>query len=372
MEKSHAVGDRIDRLDALGKLFQREFTPSVKELVVEGRSSHPLVVDVDPSSSCNMACPHCVDRRSRHGTQLSIDCLTRLAAEMSHMGVGAVVVVGGGEPLTHPDIDTFLAALGGHDLRAGLVTNGLELGSHIAAAAKHCSWVRVSLDAATPGTFSAVHGVAAAGFSLVTDAIKSLAATGTTVGMSFVVMKKNWREISRAYELALELGCSYIEFKPLVSPYSKRIIPLNSGDKRRAAAVVARLGNGETGIEVVLPESMKVALNGCVPQVKQYNECHACEVRTVITPSGVFPCSYHRGDSAFRLGDINKRSLADIWAGRSARQAPYPPRDCDFYCARHHINNVIDILLANKVTSEDIAAYLAETGEDVSEDSYFI
>lgn len=372
MRKNAPFRKSIDRLDALGKLMRKEFASDVAELATFGRSSHPLVVDVDPTSSCNMSCPHCVDKGVRDGARFSSKRLIRLAGEMSRMRIGAAVVVGGGEPLTHPRIDSFLTALRAKNIRVGLVTNGLELASHLKAVSECCSWVRVSLDASNPDTFAGVHGVAKDGFWKVTGAIKALASIGTAVGISFVVMNKNWDEVYSAYELALRLGCAYIEFKPLVSPCTKRIVPLSASRKQGVAATLARITDENSGIEVLQPESLRVSLNGCVPQMKTYANCYACEVRTVITPAGVFPCSYHRGNGSFLLGDIKKQSLAEIWALRKDRRAPVPPHDCDFYCARHEINKAVDYLSANKTTNQAVGAHPAEAGETTIEDSYFI
>ncbi len=50
----------IDRLDLAGKLYQPGVYPAVARVAGGNRSESPLVVDLDPTTFCDLACPECI------------------------------------------------------------------------------------------------------------------------------------------------------------------------------------------------------------------------------------------------------------------------------------------------------------------------
>jgi radical SAM protein with 4Fe4S-binding SPASM domain len=72
--------------------------------------------------------------------------------------------------------------------------------------------VDVSIDAATPDTYSNTRGGV---FDKVIDGIKLLVEQKIKVNLSFVVQEKNYTEVMPAYELAVNLGCHSINFHKL-------------------------------------------------------------------------------------------------------------------------------------------------------------
>lgn len=72
------------------------------------------------------------------------------------MDVRAVVLIGGGEPLMHPATAAVAERLSRASVAVGLVTNGTLLDRHLDVLRGSLSWLRVSLDAATPETYGAV------------------------------------------------------------------------------------------------------------------------------------------------------------------------------------------------------------------------
>ena len=72
--------------------------------------------------------------------------------------------------------------------------------------------VDVSIDAATPETYFKTRGGV---FDKVIDGITLLVSQNVRVNLSFVVQKKNYKEVMPAYELAVKLGCNSINFHKL-------------------------------------------------------------------------------------------------------------------------------------------------------------
>ncbi|MEV6987543.1 hypothetical protein AB0M95_40670 [Sphaerisporangium sp. NPDC051017] len=75
-------------------------------------------------------------------------------------------------------------------------------------------------------------------------------------------------------------------------------------------------------------------------QDKSYHTCPVAELRTLVTPSGVYICSYHRGKDKARLGDAVEENFGDLWK-KADLTVIDPSRDCRFHCARHDINRAI-------------------------------
>jgi len=85
-----------------------------------------LIVEMDITSKCNLACPNCVRFSNFTSTweSLSIDEIREFIRVNKHYGKTLTIKVIGGEPLVHPDINTILVELGEH-FHMMLATNGI-------------------------------------------------------------------------------------------------------------------------------------------------------------------------------------------------------------------------------------------------------
>jgi len=73
--------------------------------------------------------------------------------------------------------------------------------------------VDVSIDAAVPKTYKLTRGGV---FDKVIDGIKLLVKKNIKTNLSFVVQKKNYKEIRQAWQLGVDLGCHSINFHKLI------------------------------------------------------------------------------------------------------------------------------------------------------------
>jgi MoaA/NifB/PqqE/SkfB family radical SAM enzyme len=190
--------------------------------ILSGEIPFPAVVEVFPSRACPHACPYCRCRAFRGTLPPFIDgaFLRGFLEECISVGVRALELSGGGEPLVHPEIVGILETASDLGLEVGLITNGHRLGEEevAAAVASFCRWCRVALDAATPETYERIHGPALP-FEALCRAIRSLAGRRRgpkrlLLGVKFLISRLNLREIRAAARLAAELGADYIQFKP--------------------------------------------------------------------------------------------------------------------------------------------------------------
>ncbi|GGN76639.1 hypothetical protein GCM10010112_48980 [Actinoplanes lobatus] len=350
----------IDRMDLVAKLYQPSTFPVVARVATGRRSAGPLVVDLDPTTFCDLACPECISGKLLNQGRFSPERLAELAGELVELDVRAVILIGGGEPLAHRGTRRVITTLGEAGIAVGVVTNGTMIDHNLDELATYADWVRVSVDAATPETFRLVRPDRRGGsaFDRVIDNMRKLAEVKKgALGYSYLVIVRsgpdgviegNHGEILAAAELARDIGCDFFEVKAQFDD-EHHLIDLSPEILREVNAQIdaARRLAGD-GFEVVNSSTIDSVQRRAGPvQPKDYHRCGVTELRTLVTPSGVYVCPYHRGNPAARLGDAVTEPLPDIWR-RSDRGIIDPSRDCRFHCARHASNLELDEIAAGR------------------------
>ncbi|MFI6770497.1 radical SAM protein [Streptomyces sp. NPDC050355] len=344
-----------DRLDLVSKLYQPSGWPRVLEAASGGSSRAPLVVDLDPTTFCDLACPECISGKLLNQGRFTPERLEALAEELIALSVRAVVLIGGGEPLAHRGTRGVLRILGEAGLAVGVVTNGTMIRQSLDELARYASWVRVSVDAGTRETYGLFRPdrKGRSVFDKVIENMRLFAeAKRGALGYSFLVMSRqepdgrtvtNSHEVLRAAELAHDIGCDYFETKAMFDD-DHHIVQVPQGVlasvDRQLAEAAARL---ESETFQLINSSTLTSLRGHAGPVqpKAYHRCPVAELRTLVTPSGVYVCAYHRGNPLAKIGDAVTDDLATIWQD-SDRGMIDPSRDCRFHCARHRSNLELD------------------------------
>ncbi|MFF2078271.1 radical SAM protein [Kitasatospora sp. NPDC058162] len=353
------VGTRFVRrnLDLVGKLHQRSVLPAAVDVARGRRLTSPLVVDLDPTTVCDLACPECISSQVLHHGQIGQDRVVRLAHELADSKVLAVILIGGGEPLLHRSVGRVIEVLHEAGIKLGLVTNGTQIHRHLDRLADMLSWVRVSIDAGTADTYAAFRPSRGkhSAFPQVIENMRALAARKTgRLGYSFLLMQRfdqdgrvtdsNYAEVYRAGVLAKEIGCDYFEVKAMLDEDHYTV---NQSPEAIAAVEeqIARLRDLEDDGFHVLHSSnwQAVRRRSDTVQEKDYHRCAIAELRTTVTPTGVYVCPYHRGNPKGRIGDIGQSTFAEMWAAADTGVID-PSRDCRFVCARHASNQEIATL----------------------------
>eukprot|EP00831_Metopus_contortus_P024618 TRINITY_DN2142_c0_g1_i3.p2 TRINITY_DN2142_c0_g1~~TRINITY_DN2142_c0_g1_i3.p2 ORF type:complete len:183 (-),score=23.24 TRINITY_DN2142_c0_g1_i3:422-970(-) len=76
------------------------------------------------------------------------------------------------------------------------------------------------------------------------------------------------------------------------------------------------------------------------------------QLRTLVTPSGVYVCPYFRGVASKKIGDVRKTSFADMWHGEQRQKIIEnlnPSRDCKMPCIRHESNLILEDMIAGEI-----------------------
>ena len=348
----------IKKMNLKNKLHQDFVIEKIKETNWEEGTNVPLIVELDTTEACDMACPGCVSEEMMvANNKLTSGRLMTLGEEFNSIGIKGVVLIGGGEPLAHPAIGQFMNYLGKNDISIGITTNGSFIHKHINAIAKYSNWTRVSMDSATDEMFLKLRPTKGGGskFHIIVDNMKKLAKVKKgKLGFSFLIRTEiegpgvvsNIHEIYDAAVLAREIGCDYFEVKPSYQYRKNTVHSLVQHELEKmeqAKKEINRLSELVTdSFSIIKAITLDASLEGAqIEQTKKYTSCPAAELRTLITPSGVFVCPYWRGKEEFSVGDIVNNSFQDIWSSQKRSKIQKwldPSVHSSFNCLRHDTN----------------------------------
>lgn len=333
--------------DFVSKLTQDAFLPRIRAYVAWRREvlaarRHgaleppmpawaPLSINLDLTTACNFACPHCVDWNIL-GSRVSYDD-ARLRASLETMtagGLASVILIGGGEPTVHPRFAAWVRFLKDLGLQVAIVSNG-GLGERILEVIDvldEKDWVRLSLDAGTDTTFQVLHRPKKA---VTLDEICAWVPrmrdvnSAPRVGFSFVItwagaqreegapVAENLHEIVAAARLARASRFDYISFKPflvrtpegaeVIDPEASRVRNTEVMARIRSALEEARtLATDE--FAVLESTNLKLLENGTWRAwTRQPPTCHMQVFRQVLSPLGLWNCPAHRGVEEARIAD---------------------------------------------------------------------
>lgn len=127
------------------KLIQNQVVVDSMEMVKIIPPIHPQFI---PTNKCNLKCKFCScsgeDRKIEMGLELAKETVNVL----DNLGMHAVTITGGGEPLCHPDIGKIIDLFSELGVEVGLVTNGTLLDS--TDYIKFLTWCRISHGSSRP------------------------------------------------------------------------------------------------------------------------------------------------------------------------------------------------------------------------------
>jgi MoaA/NifB/PqqE/SkfB family radical SAM enzyme len=213
----------------------------------------PVLITVDPTNACNFDCEWCnaaYVRAHRKGvisekTLMEVaDFLPRWSegSAVWKPGVEAICVAGGGEPLLNPATATFIDRVIANGVEVGVVTNGSMI-YPVMDSLSNCTWVGVSMDAGTAGTFNKLKALAPEKdyFNTIINNIATLVdyaqrhnnrlgARHPAYGVSYkyLLYKDNIGELYQAARLAKEIGCKNIHFRPAGTSWDNVGNPTNT------------------------------------------------------------------------------------------------------------------------------------------------
>ena len=373
------------------KLYQEKVLNKIKNDLVDGDNKAPFVIELDPTTVCDLACPGCIsgdllNQKNPLDRGFSKDKMSEITDDIIKSKVTAVILIGGGEPLGHPTTIELIKKLGENGIQIGLTTNGTLMGKNIDIIAKYVSWTRVSMDAGTDEMFKNLRPtrLGKSKFNIVIENMRALAKKKVGIlGYSFLIRTKedglienaagasiglinhtNIYEIYEAAKLAKDIGCDYLEVKPSYDDFHQIVMHSEKDMKVAKAQIEMAKTLEDQNFRILESVMLESSLNReeIGNQEKKYSHCPSAQLRTLITPSGAYVCPYFRGESSKKIGDLRFETLSEMWNGekrKSVMKKLDPSKDCkSLHCIRHETNtqleNIMNMIKDKKEIKEKI------------------
>lgn len=329
---------------------------------------YPVTYELGPAGpgNCNNKCNFCM-----HGAYYSDKAFmpsgtyARLLKEIKELSNGestGMIYSASGEPLTNPEVITFMELTKQEGIDQALITNGTALIKRgmIEAILKNIAWTRISLDAGTSETRKKIHGVN--DFNQVLNSLEELAIKKresrsiTNIGSQIVVSPENYQEIIEATRRVAKTGIDYFQIKPVVyhPADGKPQEPRDFWEKVMQFAISARdLYNRKeesSRFDVFIKFDQFGAIMKPDHDKGAYKACKAIFFPIIEATGDVYHCSQTRGMPDFKLGNINEQSFKEIWNSEKRKEVieNINVEKCQPVCRCHWMNKMLTIALEGK------------------------
>lgn len=324
----------------------------------------PIYVLLNPTNRCNHHCAYCTygagNTKERTENRNKIDYndmipwekFQTIISDMGRMGVKALTLSGGGEPLTYPRIKDAVKQIKNNGLDLALITNGQLLRNDIAEGFYSAKWIRISLDASRASVYASLRGISETAFQQVCENIRAFSRNKNkdcVLGVNFVISKENCDYVYEAAALLKDLGVDNVKFAAVVKNQPQyhvdikdKVIDQIHRAQRELCSCGSSKNKGSNFHIVNNYENDWMDKNYTVPPL---DICYSCRLVTVIAADQkVYLCHTRAYDSQAIVGDLHDQSFLDMWFSERTRRrlaSLQPRRDCHNFCAYEERNLLI-------------------------------
>ncbi len=277
----------------------------------------PETVHIDITNNCNLDCVTCWNyapglttpkSAAWKATRMAAPTFARVLAEVAEAGAERIIISGGGEPFTHPDIYDFIAAVKVRGLVLTIITNG-TLCDFPRLAELRVDQLLLNVSSGSAASYVLYHpNQPEESFAELLAGIASVRGQ-VAINMVQVINMLNAHELATMVELAAELGAR-VSFKYGDTPAGTEACALPSPRKLAllaadipAAAARAR----ELGVKHNL-DAFANQLAGTA-EVAEPPPCFAGYLYSRVYVDGrVFFCCEH-----IEVGHMDEASFGELW-----------------------------------------------------------
>jgi MoaA/NifB/PqqE/SkfB family radical SAM enzyme len=318
------------------------------ERIQEEKPVAPIYIRLKPTNVCNHHCAYCTygsgntfqktENRNmvNHRDIIPWEKMHRIINDMGDMGVKAVTLSGGGEPLTYPNICETLTLLKERGIETSLITNGELLDGKISECFYDAAWVRISFDSPIKEDYCNLRGLTPERYERVVSNIASFAkkkSKNCVLGINYVVNKSNYKNIYMAAELLKDLGVDNVKIAAVIDNKSH----YHDDIKSEAISQIKKAQNelADLSFQVINNYEKDCEDKNFIEQ--PYERCFTCQMITVIgADSRIYLCHTRAYDSQAVLGDLHDFDLKELWFSREVQNKLHslnPREECKNYCA---------------------------------------
>lgn len=326
----------------------------------EGLHPRPVHAHLILSDLCNQDCSFCAYRLStglsnelfvgesevaKIGTnnpkrQIPVDRAIELVEDCAEVGVRAIQFTGGGEPTVHPHHLEVMNRAQQLGMETALVTNGVKLDPYSPVIRAH-KWIRVSVDAGTPETYSKVRRVPEKHWTKVWQNITALAdGYEGVLGVGFVVTPDNYKEVEQAAILARAAGAQNIRVGAV---FSREGLNFYGGKIEEIAHVVQYVKKTVSAVgSFEVFDQFGLRINDLESGSPTEKKCYYQHFTLYIGgDQWLYRCCVTGYTTAGRVADLSKVRLRDAFP---FAYEPFDARQCQ-YCQFQGQNKAIAALV---------------------------
>jgi len=303
---------------------------------LRGKNPAPVLVEVDPSNTCNHGCYFCIssyihlpeskDLETYDKSIMPKKMLIEVTQNFIDMGVRAINWTGGGEPTINPGLADAIKLAGSAGIKMGIFTNGtlLHKWNLIETMVDNMTWVRLSIDAGTKETYNSIRRAKDGhDWDRMVENLTSLIEVNKSkgnkidIGVGFVITPDTYTEIVDFAKFFSKFDLSYCQFKPEIV------------NRERENGVQREQDFWNNQVEPLLEEAKKILgdkfqINGYKmkdleddPELygRDYKKCLGSQVQPCVGADGhVYVCTNHRGYKQYSYGSLYDSTFSEIWS----------------------------------------------------------
>ncbi len=309
---------------------------------LDGKNIDPIYIEVSPSGGCNHRCMFCaLDFMGYQKRFIDSEIFKSRLSEMGQCGIKSIQYAGEGEPLLHRGIVGIVNHTKAMDIDVGISTNGVLLSPILSDELLHeCTWIKVSIAAGTPETYSKIHRCRSEDFGTVIDNLAYAAKIkgDCALGMQVILLPENQYELEVLAKIARDIGMDYLVVKPYSHHplskterykdiiykswlyYKKKLEKLNTRD----FSVIFRKNGMEKWDDKDIP----------------YDICHALHFWVYVDAGAdVWGCSVYLGDKRFYYGNLYQDTVKEIFDNRKVGK--FDISECRVGCRMDECNRYL-------------------------------
>lgn len=336
------------------KIFHHK---EILDAIERGERTAPIYIRLKPTNICNQHCSYCTygsgDTTQKtqnrdnivHSNMIPWEKFKEIVRDMGKMGVKAVTLSGGGEPLTYPNILDAVKLIKSYNIDLSLISNGMLLKDELAEEFCSAKWVRISFDHPEAEGYMKIRNVSEKAFQQVCDNIRSFSKnkkSSCVLGINFVISKANYDKVYQAALFLKELGVNNVKFAALVS--DKKGYHLDIKDE-----VIMQIHRAKIGLE---NDSFQIINNYESDWMDKnftkqpFKTCYSCRmITTIAADQCVYLCHTRAYDSGAMLGSIKEQSFQEMWFSKVTNDRLNnldPQAECRNYCAYQDRNQMMN------------------------------
>jgi radical SAM protein with 4Fe4S-binding SPASM domain len=286
---------------------------------------------------------------------LDMDVMEQVLPEMGQLGVKSVMFAGEGEPLLYKNICKLAKLAVDSGLDIAFTTNGVLLKPKVA---EHLipitTWIKVSIDSGTPGTYANIHGTKENDFIKVLGNLKYAVdyrnknRLSCTIGAQALLLPENRNELVTLAKICRDdIGLDYL----VIKPYSQHMF---SKTHRYENVRYESLAEQAKKATLLSNNNFNViyrsrATNSHINGKNTFSFCNAVPFfwAYIAANHDVYACSAFLQDERFSLGSLAHISLQELWEGEKRKKIfkmmsnGFDLSECRLNCRMSNINEYL-------------------------------